>query len=132
MSCAVEADVAGVRGAFDQVVHAVELPQERRFAAARRADQRHHRAFRNGQRHVPDRGLAAKKTDKLRTSILLAASRRSGDDRPDVVRSVIGADRRESPRIIPGVCSYRAPHFIYSRDMCVFDEAVCNSAHFIS
>ena len=49
---AVEQDLAGVAGAVDQVVHAVERAQERRFAAARWTDQGEHGAFGDLQRDI--------------------------------------------------------------------------------
>ncbi len=46
----VEQHVPRMMGSFDQVVHAVERPQKRRFAAARRPDQGHDRALGNRNR----------------------------------------------------------------------------------
>src|SRR5690606_18427849 len=53
--CAVVVHGALAPGARDQVVHAVQAPQDRRLAAARRPDERGDLVLAHLQRHVPDR-----------------------------------------------------------------------------
>ena len=63
---AVEQNAAGVAGAVDQVVHAVEQPQKRRLAAPRRPDQGHYRAFGNLQGNIEQSLLWSHTKTKVR------------------------------------------------------------------
>src|SRR5262249_48876799 len=51
----VKEHVAGMPRALDEIVHAVEAAQERRFTAARRTNQGRHRTMRNAQIYVVQR-----------------------------------------------------------------------------
>ena len=69
-----------------RVVHAVEHAQERRFPAARRANEGQHGAFGNRQRDIEQRLLVRYQKLRLATSNLARAFRRSSDPRPVVER----------------------------------------------
>src|SRR5438874_1260492 len=67
---------------LDQVVHAVERTEKRRFAAPGRADQRHHRALGDLERDVKKRLLFAVPEGELADREFGADALRAGDLAP--------------------------------------------------